>query len=467
MNRKLTLKPMVLALLGAFYALPVSAEQQTPSATDANMMTPSLSAFESALEQGIPSPLTLDTLLNELPKQSPLILQEQAGLAQRQAKAAFAETPNNWQVSIQGRLSKREFANESQNHHLLALHFSKILYDFERSALEQSSALNLIEAQKQVLNSAEQQQRLRLMQRFFDVILADFQFRIDNEAMAIEYIAFDKSKDRHELQRLSDVEFLEAEANYQQALLKRTRSEQNQFKTRLLLANELGFADARPDKLTMPKLEAYKSRDLKEIKLEVLQKMVEQHPLVQSLKMQFQAQLDLVERARQSSKPTVAAEAWLGPMSSYTQTREGHCRADLTLDIPLYDGGVQHASVASAQADLAKVQAQYETLVQSLREQVTELYFAIRLLETEKKQNQLNADYADLYLDLSRALYENEVATDLGSSMVRLSQANYDIIAWKFKQAMLWEQLDYLTGQVLLQQSLELDGPTQANTGNE
>lgn len=404
--------------------------------------------FNQQPENVIPNPLTLESVLNELPRQSASELLAQAQLMQREAQILSTHTDTAFKLSLYGRLGKREFNNETQNNHMLALHFQKVLYDFGRTALKESAAQNLKQAQEFSLTAIQRQQRMSLMQRYFDVILADFQYRIDNEAMAIEYIAFDKSKDRHALGRISDVKLLEVESRYQQALLKRQRSEQNRFKSRLMLANELGFSEARPDQLVVPKLAVFKERNPKQLKLETLQKeVVENHPLMQSFKLQWQAQMDRVVAARATSKPTIAAEGWLGPMSSYPETREGNWRADLTMSVPLIDGGLTDASIAKAQAKLLEIQAQSEQLAQRLREQVTEVYFQIMTLETERKQHVIFGDYADLYLDLSRALYENEEATDLGNSMVRLSQANYNLVEWRFKQAVLWTQLDHLLGQ--------------------
>ena len=95
-----------------------------------------------------------------------------------------------------------------------------------------------------------------------------------------------------------------------------------------------------------------------------------------------------------------------------------------------------------------------------------DIFFQIKLLDTEKKVHQAFGDYADLYLDFSRALYENESKTDLGDSFVRLSEANFNMVAWQFKQALLWMELDYLSGHNI---SLENSQPfvVAKQKGNE
>ena len=109
---------------------------------------------------------------------------------------------------------------------------------------------------------SEKQLKLQIMQAFFNVLLADFQYRIDNEAMAVAYIKFDKAEDMYELSRISDVEFLEIETEYEQILTTRTRSENRQLKSRIALVNLMGLPYARPDELTLPKLNEYSNRDV-------------------------------------------------------------------------------------------------------------------------------------------------------------------------------------------------------------
>ena len=53
------------------------------------------------------------------------------------------------------------------------------------------------------------------MQAFFNVILADYQYRVQNEAMAVAYVTLDKAKDRHALQQISDVNYLKLQNDYE------------------------------------------------------------------------------------------------------------------------------------------------------------------------------------------------------------------------------------------------------------
>ncbi len=397
----------------------------------------------------LPEPLTLEYLLSDTyPLQSPQILLQNARLKQAKSLILRSQVTTDWQANIEGRLGWREFAQEAQNHNLLALHIGKVLYDFEQTDLLTLSAQQRLDAEQTLREAVENQQRLTIMQAFFNVLLADFQFRIDDEAMAVEYVGFDKVKDFHAIGQRSDVDLLAAEHSYQKVLVNRMHSESRQLQTRVQLANVLGQPNARPGDFTFPSLKSFVKRSFKDVSLEDLQAQVlQESPKLQAISQQLASHRFSLESALSQSKPIVRADAWAGQLSSYPEVREGNWRAEISINIPLYDGGSSAAGIATAQADLAITEAEYQQLSQTLRAEVTELYFQIKLLQAEKKQHQAFGDYADLYLDYSRALYENESATDLGDAMVRLSQANYDLVAWQFKQGLLWSQIDYLMGK--------------------
>lgn len=104
------------------------------------------------------------------------------------------------------------------------------------------------------LIGAEPAQRLEIMQRFFDVLLADLSFSRDNEAMAVAYIQFDRAEARGELGQFSPLRIAELQAEYQLIRRQRAASEAAQRVTRALLASALGHADSLPRELVSPDL---------------------------------------------------------------------------------------------------------------------------------------------------------------------------------------------------------------------
>lgn len=106
------------------------------------------------------------------------------------------------------------------------------------------------------LISPEDAQRLEIMERFFDVLLADLSFASDSEAMAVAYIQFDRASVRNELGQISPLRVLELESVYQEILHKRAASAISQQLTRALLAQALGSPADLPRDLLQPTLPA-------------------------------------------------------------------------------------------------------------------------------------------------------------------------------------------------------------------
>ncbi len=109
------------------------------------------------------------------------------------------------------------------------------------------------------LLAAEDQQRLEIMQRFFDVLLADLSFSRDSEAMAVAYVQFDRAAARAELGQFSPLAVAELEAAYQLIRRQRAASEAAQLITRSLLAQAMALPADLPRDLVTPELEAPKS----------------------------------------------------------------------------------------------------------------------------------------------------------------------------------------------------------------
>lgn len=406
----------------------------------------SVSFAQSQESFTLPEPLTLQSLMA-----LPVTISPQVQLQQAKQQQAFAlidqqQSVDAFELNLVGRLGWREYANQTQDHHQLALHLGKQLYDFGRQSSITKAQQQLAKAEDQSAVLNQHQYQLQLMHAFFNIILADYQYRVQNEAMAVAYVTLDKAKDRHELQQLSDVTYLKIQNDYEKILLLRAKAENEQRRTRSLLANLVGQPQALSDKLTFPKLDQYDTRALPS--LDTLQQQVLSNNLeLKGLQFKLQAALSQLQGEDAANLPVFRVDAWGGQLSSYPQKYEGQWRVDLSMKMPLVDGGLKSASVAKQKAQIQQVQAEIAAAKQRLRDEVAELFFTLSLAKAEQKQVQLQADYADLYLDFSRALYENESKTDLGDSMVQLTESNYQIISQQFRQALAWAQLDFLNGQ--------------------
>jgi hypothetical protein len=97
-------------------------------------------------------------------------------------------------------------------------------------------------------------QRLEIMERFLDVLLADLSYARYNEAMAVAYVRYDRADSRRELGQYGDVLVAELEAEYQQVRRNRAASAAAQRLSRALLAQAVGRPGELPRELATPAL---------------------------------------------------------------------------------------------------------------------------------------------------------------------------------------------------------------------
>ncbi len=98
----------------------------------------------------------------------------------------------------------------------------------------------------------EPAQRLEIMERFFDVLLADLAYSSASEAMAVAYVQLDRARARGELGQTSPLRVSELDAVYEDILQERTVGELGQQWTRALLAQALGRPETLPRDLVTP-----------------------------------------------------------------------------------------------------------------------------------------------------------------------------------------------------------------------
>lgn len=404
----------------------------------------------AADDMPLPSPLSLQDALAFARPDLPAL---ELALAQRDASAAQlaeAESLSGVRLDAIGRLRAVRPAyvtdDRDENDSSARLALRKRLYDFGYSAAREEAARLAGDGSEWRYLNARQQAHLEIMQRFYDVILADLQFSRDNEAMAGAFIAADRARDRHELQRLSDVDLLKLESEYQEALRQRMHSQALQRITRSRLAIAMG----RPSQLA-PDLLRPDSPDLK-AELpdyeDMLAGALQNSPELKALRAEVDAARAAVEAARNGHGPVLSGEL---DASVYNRTTSSThpLGAALVLEVPLLTGGAKDAAIAAAQAQLRARSAELAVAEQDLRQRVLDLRLRLDNLRIQLDGLKVRSDYRELYLDRSRALYELEVKTDLGDAMTEITAVTLDVARAEFDWMMTRARLAALSGRLL------------------
>ena len=401
---------------------------------------------------GLPEPLTLEYALSLAEENHPRVRQSASLLQEARASERIAAAENDTRVQIEARLRYSDplinFENSNiREDHRLGLLLDKTLYDFGREAARTQAAKSRVQSREALYRESRQQQRLEIMRRYFDVVLADFEFVRYNEEMAVVFVELEKLRERHALGQLSEIDLLEQEAEY-----RRVRSLQVAAQNRQRLARaRLAYAMNRPGELpatvarptSLPQVE----RPLPD--LEALQEQaLRQNNRLQALREAIAAARERLAGAQAQDNPVLIGGA---QANAYSRARAGYdrWRVELRLEVPLAEGERVDAAVARERARLYRLQAELQDRAEQIRQEILELWLQLENLQTKRRQMQAESEYRELYLDRSRALYDMEVTTDLGDAMVRITEAERDALLTDFNIALVWEQLQVLAGGTL------------------
>ncbi len=410
----------------AFSALPVAATEVEP----------------------LPQPLTLeDALRLAQTSPHPMLEQAQASLGGARADLAQAEARQGINLSLEGRLRWVEPAEiaADQDHadHQAALRLRKNLYDFGRTAALEAAADAQVKAAEGQLVERHSAYRVLVMRRYFEVLLADMNYALENEALAVAYVDLDKLRNRHELGQVSDLTLLAKQSEYEVVLARRASADGARRAARSRLALALGRPGELPADLVMPELPQVE-REAGDY--EALLRLAQEHnPTLVALRHRLAAAEQEVEAARAKGRPTLDAEleasAYQRDLGSYDPWRAG-----VVLSVPLYTGGSVDAAVAQAESARHLAQANLTEAEYTVHQQLLDLWLELRSLGSAREAARAGEEYRELYLDRSRAIYEMELKTDLGDAMVRLTEAQLEQMRRKFDTVLAFEELDALLG---------------------
>jgi outer membrane protein TolC len=336
----------------------------------------------------------------------------------------------------------------TNNDSSLRLKARKRLYDFGHSEAAQQASDAALEGSQWSYLEARQQRRLEIMGHYFDVLLADLRYNRDNEAMTMAYLHWDKARQRSELGKLSEIEVLELESQFQQRRVEWQRSKNRQRASRLKLALSLNRPGQLSGALVTPPLQL--ERELPEV-APLTEEVLNNNPHLRALRHQVEAAQAEVRAARTDHGPTIHGELEAAAYNRVTSTRDPLAAA-LVIEVPLFSS-TYDAALAKQIARLHQQQALLAGGELELRQAVLDLWLEIQALRDKQKEMAALGAYRDLYIDRSRALYELEVKSDLGDAQAQISDYQLQQAMADYELAMAWARLDALRGVLIVQVS--------------
>ena len=322
----------------------------------------------------------------------------------------------------------------------------KPLLDFGRTAQSVAAADQEVAARRAALLDARAARRIDLMARFFDVLLADLQYTADNEFMTVAFLAWDNARERFALGQVTQPQLLELEARFQDTRERRTTSLQQQRATRQKLAHAMNHPDSLPSELAEPALPG-NEQTVPEYET-LLPRILEHNPALQGLDAKIQASDARIAATRAERRPTLDAEV-LGASYSRESVTRDQVSAGLLFNVPLYQGGRIDARVARERALRERLLAQRDKLKLGLSETVLDTLHEIEGLRgSSRPAADKQIEYRDWALERSRAEYELEIRTNLGTSMAETQTALLRRKRVEYQLALALARLAALSGEL-------------------
>lgn len=394
--------------------------------------------------------LTLKAALAAADSAHPDLLMAEADRDSAAAERDIAGSQRDTRIDLEGILrSGRPTAGvpDFSSDNSIRLTARKTIYDFGRSDDAELAANFELSAREADLTSTLDQRRLDIMARYFDVLLADMEYTVDNELMAVYYVNYDQGKDRLAQGQISSVELAELESRYQDILLKRNASAERQRLARAMLANAMNQPGVLPGDLEDPALPG-NQRTLPDYET-LLPVMLNNNPRLHAQQEMLAASQQRIASLRAETGPTLDAEIEAADYSRTATTRNSYS-AGLILTWPLYQGNRSDSRVAREMARFNKLQAGTEKLKMDLTQALLQTCLDItRLQGTARDAARKYTQYRDLQLERSRGLYELELKSNLGTSMSETSDARLRSRRNEYQLALSFARLEALLGKPL------------------
>ncbi|MCW8854186.1 MAG: TolC family protein [Gammaproteobacteria bacterium] len=402
--------------------------------------------FAEQASHVLPDPLTLEyvlSLANDVSHYD--ILQADAALEQAVSKLQKAESAYALEadLSIEGRWIEPSplAVDQSNNDHRAILSVKKPIYDFGQTANNIAAAELDRQSAEDNLAYWVKQRRINIAKAFFEVLVADYKERWDNEQVVITYVNHEAEKDRYALGEISDVELLKIKNQLELLQSLRANSRSQQRVTRAQLAEVINRPGELSSNLKLPDLNYHKR------KLPAYESLVNRlEELNQPLKLliaSVEAAEKRVRAAQMQDRPSLSAEIIFSEYERESASNNDWA-AGLKLTVPLLEHQGMQAAISQARSQWLNRRAMLLKAQSNARNNLLSLCQKISLLMIQRDQLKTEMEYHELELDKNRVLYEMEVATNFGDAMVAISDTRYKQVKTDFELALAWMNLEIM-----------------------
>ena len=323
------------------------------------------------------------------------------------------------------------------------------IFDFGRKKTSVDQAAITLDIAERNVDRSLKQRQLLIMERFFNVLIADLDYDVKNEKMTLAFLRYNRYQEELNMfEAHAEVDVLELETIYRDTFLVRQQAGIEQLAARRHLGMAMGFVDYVPRDLQVPDLSDYVDREVPELEL-MLEQVLEQSNEMAVARLNLEnAKLALTaaeKRYQPHVEARVEATEWNQKIGSRNEASIG-----MQIKVPLVSGNRKSRDRKDAQIGIDRAGARLAEIEHELRKQVLDIWRNISLYHVALAAAQVRSDYRDQYMDRARSLYELEEVADIGDAQAEQLRAYLELKKVEFGLALAWSEFDMLRGEKII-----------------
>nr|CRH06243.1 Putative Outer membrane efflux protein [Candidatus Magnetococcus massalia] len=293
---------------------------------------------------------------------------------------------------------------------------------FGRWRSSYAAATAEVDARALQVETALQHHLLQVMQNYFALQASEVEVQALSERHALDYVRWEKAEQWQKLGKRDPVDVAGMLAKLEKSRYHYYKAREDNRALRRTLSGQTGIA-LDGDLIAPP--EAPKRLSLELPVERLLKAALQAHPQLQALRKQAAAQGLIVES--QQLTPDLALFAKAGSSNRDLSGRDKWALG-ATLSIPLWEGGARAAKKQQASAAQQKLQAEVAAMERDLQLQIRQLLGDLQSVRQRLIAARAGRSFHEKRLMQRQTLYQMERVADLGDAMIRLTEAEAEMV---------------------------------------
>ena len=319
-----------------------------------------------------------------------------------------------------------------------------LLLDFGNRLARIRSAKISVQIKSELLREFERQVKIRLMELFMKLALAEKLAEVSREEMAVAYVRYDRERERLERGLSDRVKVAEWWNTYRQFRAELYRAQREYNDTLLEIKRFTGLPVEVPAEVLYSDLLDFEVPENATIDPDYLITRLENNYLMRSKSLEIAYFESRAKEEKRIFYPELSA--YLDVKNTYRNFDRFNAEGNIILRVPLFDGGSSSLRYKSF-IDLKRaVEIERKDIHESLKRIALQAPYEWEQLLARYQSAVAFDEWAQENLDLSRSNYELELAFDLGYAMSTKTESERQVMEAKFEIILFLMRLYNLMG---------------------